>query len=61
MDKFFRTRMGQLFFEATMPKIADELARLNRNLEALVLALKTPPSRPADPSPSDGADNSQQP
>jgi hypothetical protein len=38
-DDFFRTRMGQRFFESTMPRIADELARLNRNLEALVALL----------------------
>jgi hypothetical protein len=27
--EFFRTAMGRRFFEATMPAIADELARLN--------------------------------
>ncbi len=35
MDEFFKTRMGQRFYESTLPKIAGELARLNRNLEAL--------------------------
>jgi hypothetical protein len=39
MDEFFKTRMGQRFYESTMPKIADELERLNRNLEKLVEAL----------------------
>lgn len=39
-DDFFRTRMGHRFFEATMPKVADELARLNTNLEALVAELR---------------------
>jgi len=39
-DDFFRTRMGHRFFEATMPKVADELARLNTNLEALVTELR---------------------
>jgi len=39
-DDFFRTRMGHRFFEATMPKIADELERLNTNLEALVAELR---------------------
>jgi hypothetical protein len=39
-DDFFRTRMGQKFFESTVPRIADELARLNRNLEALVALLE---------------------
>jgi hypothetical protein len=34
---FFATAMGRRFYEHTVPKIADELARLNKNLEALVL------------------------
>jgi len=37
--EFHLTRMGQKFFESTVPRIADELARLNRNLEALVALL----------------------
>lgn len=40
MSAFFRTKMGQRFYEATMPKVADELARLNTNLEALVAELR---------------------
>jgi hypothetical protein len=39
-EEFFRTRMGHRFFEATMPKIADQLERLNANLEALVAELR---------------------
>jgi len=39
-DEFFRTRMGQRFYEATMPKIADQLERLNANLEALAAELR---------------------
>jgi hypothetical protein len=35
-DDFFRTAMGRRFYEATMPKIADQLERLNVNLEAWV-------------------------
>jgi hypothetical protein len=31
---------GHRFFEATMPKIADQLDRLNANLEALVAELR---------------------
>ncbi len=38
-DDFFRTRMGHRFFESTMPKMADQLERLNTNLEALVAEL----------------------
>ena len=34
-DDFFKTRMGQRFYEAMMPKIADELERLNTNIEAM--------------------------
>ncbi len=37
---FFRTKMGQRFYEATMPKIADQLERLNANIEALVAELR---------------------
>jgi hypothetical protein len=32
--------MGQRFYEATMPKIADQLERLNANIEALVAELR---------------------
>jgi len=32
--------MGQRFYEATMPKIADQLERLNANLEALLAELR---------------------
>ena len=39
-DDFFRTRMGQRFYEATMPRIADQLERMNTNLEALVAELR---------------------
>lgn len=37
---FFQTRMGAKFYEATMPKVADQLERLNSNLEALVTELR---------------------
>ena len=37
---FFLTRMGQRFYEATMPKVADQLERLNTNIEALVTELQ---------------------
>jgi hypothetical protein len=40
MSDFFKTRMGQRFYEATMPKIADHLERLNTNIEALVAELR---------------------
>jgi hypothetical protein len=51
-DEFFRTRMGQRFYEATMPKIADQLERLNANIEALVeeLRRRSPLDEQAAPS-----------
>ena len=47
--QFFQTRMGQQFFDVTMPKIADELARLNKTLEPIAAALQAlaQPSNPA--------------
>jgi len=33
--EFFQTRMGQRFYETTMPDLVAELRRLNTNLEAL--------------------------
>jgi len=55
--EFFQTRMGARFFEATAPKIADQLERLNANLEALVTEMKLqreeqaakPDAKPAEP------------
>lgn len=32
---FHRTRMGQIFFEVTVPALVREIARLNTNLERL--------------------------
>jgi hypothetical protein len=56
-DEFFRTRKGRRFFEATMPKIADHLERLNANLEALVAELRkrgeTPPSTDSKQQPAE--------
>lgn len=51
MIEFFRTPMGQRFFEATMPSLVRELARLNQNLERLV-ALAEKQSAPAEPAPA---------
>ena len=47
-DDFFRTRMGQRFYEATMPKIADQIERLNTNLEALLAELRKQREAPDD-------------
>jgi hypothetical protein len=32
---FFKTRMGQVFFERTMPELVKQLVRLNMTLERL--------------------------
>ena len=37
--EFFQTRMGARFYEGTMPKIAEQLERLNDNLEGLLAEL----------------------
>ena len=47
MTELHNTILGRRFFEATLPKIATELARLNQNLEALVKALRAFPAPPA--------------
>ena len=44
--QFFQTRMGAKFFEGTMPEIAEQLERLNANLEALLIALREPGETP---------------
>jgi len=33
---FYRTQMGQRFYEGTVPSLVRELSRLNANLERLV-------------------------
>lgn len=43
---FVRTQMGRRFFEATLPKIADELARLNTTLAPIAAALQALTSPP---------------
>lgn len=40
MADFHATKMGQRFFESTLPAIAKELARLNQNLEALLAEIQ---------------------
>ncbi len=40
MPEFFQTRMGQTFYDRTMPTIARELARLNGLLERIAAALE---------------------
>jgi len=41
MNEFFRTKMGHIFFEGTLPNLVEQLRRLNNILErALVVAEK---------------------
>ena len=47
---FFQTGMGRRFYEVTMPKIADQLERLNVNLEALLAELLRQGAPPATPA-----------
>lgn len=35
MNEFFRSMMGRVFFEGTLPKLVREIARLNDNLERM--------------------------
>lgn len=36
MSEFFRTQMGQRFYEHTVPELVRQMARLNDNLERLI-------------------------
>jgi hypothetical protein len=45
---FFQTRMGKVFFDVTMPKVADHLGRLTATLQAISDALQASHLRPAD-------------
>jgi hypothetical protein len=50
--EFFRTVMGQRFYEGTMPSLVRELARLNANLVQLNEALerRDAPAERKDPA-----------
>jgi hypothetical protein len=59
---FARTKIGRTFFDHTMPKVADQLEKLNTNVEALVAELRESNRQRAEvarggitltPSPSD--------
>ncbi len=47
---FFQTPMGRRLFGVTLPKIADELARLNTTLATLVTELKASSGRANPPA-----------
>ncbi len=46
--QFFQTRMGQRFYEHTMPELVRQVTRLNDLLERLVAALKRRKNNDAD-------------
>jgi hypothetical protein len=48
---FYRTQMGHRFYEATMPTLVRELARLNENLERLLVAVEPKPAAEAPVQP----------
>lgn len=52
MTDFFRTAMGQRFYESTMPALVRELARLNANLERLVALVDKGTEPPAEGEPA---------
>lgn len=33
--EFFRTRMGQIYYEVTLPRIADSLEKISKSLETI--------------------------
>jgi len=50
---FHSTRMGQIFFEVTVPSLVREIARLNANLERLAARQeredRKAPAAPSEP------------
>lgn len=57
---FYMTRMGRAFYEATMPALVREVARLNENIERLLAVVERGGSieKKAEParSSADGSD-----
>ncbi len=45
---FYRTRMGQTFYERTMPELVKQLQRLNENLERLADQCEKPAGESAE-------------
>ncbi len=46
--KFFQARMGQRFYEHTVPELVRQIERLNELLERLVAAQELQPRNPDD-------------
>lgn len=51
MDDFYRTGMGQKFFEHTMPSLVRELKRLNDNFEKFLNTIEEDAKPGAPPEP----------
>lgn len=43
--QFFQTRMGQRFYESTMPELVRQITRLNDLLERIVKLLEVMPQK----------------
>ena len=46
MGDFFLSQMGHRFYEGTMPRLVQQLTRLNDLLERLVVAIERLPAPP---------------
>src|SRR6185369_64436 len=55
---FHQTRMGHAFYEATMPGLVRELARLNANLEQLLVVAEVEGEKVATTAPADSGSES---
>ena len=45
-NEFYRTKMGHIYFERTLPELVRQITRLNELLERLVDRLLEPPAAP---------------
>ncbi|MCC7014869.1 MAG: hypothetical protein IT454_20065 [Planctomycetes bacterium] len=45
MSEFHETRMGRVFHEVTLPKLIEQLARLNESVERLAKAIEADAAR----------------
>ena len=46
MTDFYATRMGMNFYESTLPRLVDELTKLNGLLERVAMALEADSRQP---------------
>jgi hypothetical protein len=54
--QFHETRMGRTFYEHTLPRLAEQLERLNKNLERVAERVVSPENT----APSAGSDVSRE-